>query len=148
MAWLRKHPVLEDIGIGVLGVGATLATGGLADLAAGAVGTLSEGLGDAVGAAAEGDSSGLASEALGSLKKSAATAYKALPGRATVATGILTETEQSVFTDGEKDIDGPAPTTPPPPGPSVDRPAAAYDSNYQALFGHMHDQPYTGSVWG
>jgi len=148
MAWLRKHPIIEDVGVGALGVGATLATGGLADLAAGAVGTMAEGLGDAAGAAAEGDSSGLAKGALGSLKKSAATAYKALPGRATVATGIMTEAGQSVFTDGEKDVDGPTATTPPPTGPSGNRPAAAYDSNFQALFGHMHDQPSSGSVWG
>ena len=72
MAWLRKHPVIEDIGVGALGVGATLATGGLADLATGAVGTMAEGLGDAAGAAAEGDSSWFAKGTLGSLKKSAA----------------------------------------------------------------------------
>ena len=31
-------------------------------------------------------------------------------------------------------------------------PAAAvrseYNSNYASLFGHLHDQPYTGSIWG
>ena len=45
--------------------------------------------------------------------------------------------------------DGGPPSPKPPSGPSAsDVAGAQFNANYQALYGHLHEQPYTGSIWG
>eukprot|EP01043_Picozoa_sp_COSAG02_P007346 COSAG02_NODE_218_length_28570_cov_75.594816_10_plen_568_part_00 len=150
MDWLRKHPVTEDIVLGSIGAAATVATGGLADAALGVVGPAVEGL----TAATEGVEESALPEALKSGVRSvtdtAKGLYAKLPDRTEVAKGIAASAGERIFGDEEKDAgvdDDDTPTPSPAPDPSA-AVRSEYNSNYASLFGHLHDQPYTGSIWG
>ena len=83
--------------------------------------------------------------------------YGALPTRTKIAEGIVTSAGEKIFGDEEKDANGgdggddgdgpPAPAPSPAPDPSA-AVRSEYNANYASLFGHLHDQPYTGSIWG
>ena len=138
----------EDIVLGGLGAVATVATGGLADAAMGAIGSATEGIGASLEGAAASDETGIGTRVLGSVKKSGASLYKNLPGRTKVAEGILGEAGSTIFTDEVGDVTPPPGDTDPTPAPPPDETREnQYNSNYQSLFGHLHDQPFTGSVW-
>ena len=151
MDWLSKHPITEDVVLGGLGAVATVATGGLADAAFGAVGTAVDGLTASAEGAAEDDATGLLRRGLTKAKGAASSLYEQLPTRQKVAEGLVTATGEQIFGSELKDAGGddapPSPT--PPSGPSAsDVAGAQFNANYQALYGHLHEQPYTGSIWG
>jgi hypothetical protein len=151
--WLGKHPITEDIVLGGLGAVATVATGGLADAAFGAVGSAVDGLTATAEGAAEDDASGLLRRGLTKVKGAASDLYKELPTRQKVAEGLVTATGEQIFGSELKDAGGDDDDGPPgpksPPGPSAsDIAGAQFNANYQALYGHLHEQPYTGSIWG
>ena len=85
MDWLSKHPITQDIVLGGLGAVATVATGGLADAAFGAVGTAVDGLAASAEGAAEDDATGLLRRGLTKAKGTASSLYEQLPTRKTVA---------------------------------------------------------------
>ena len=151
MDWLSKHPITQDIVLGGLGAVATVATGGLADAAFGAVGTAVDGLAASAEGAAEDDATGLLRRGLTKAKGAASGLYEQLPTRKTVAEGLVTATGEQIFGSELKDADGDdgPPSPKPPSGPSAsDVAGAQFNANYQALYGHLHEQPYTGSIWG
>ena len=97
MDWLSKHPITQDIVLGGLGAVATVATGGLADAAFGAVGTAVDGLAASAEGAAEDDATGLLRRGLKSAKGAASGLYEQLPTRKTVAEGLVTATGEQIF---------------------------------------------------
>ena len=148
---LPKHPITEDVVLGGLGVVATVATGGLADAAFGVVGSAVDGLTASAEGAAEDDATGLLRRGLTKAKGAASSLYEQLPTRQKVAEGLVAATGEQIFGSELKDAGGddgpPSPT--PPSGPSAsDVAGAQFNANYQALYGHLHEQPYTGSIWG
>ena len=102
--------------------------------------------------AAEDGATGLLRRGLTKVKGAASDLYKELPTRQKVAEGLVTATGEQIFgselKDASGDDDGP-PGPKSPPGPSAsDIAGAQFNANYQALYGHLHEQPYTGSIWG
>ena len=147
MDWIRKHPVTEDVVLGGLGAVATVATGGLADAALGVVGPAVEGLSAASAGVEESALPEALKSGVRSVTSTAKTLYGRLPDRTEVAKGIAASAGEKIFGDEEKDAGADDPDPQPPPSPA-DAIRNEYNSNYASLFGNLHDQPYTGSIWG
>ena len=141
MDWLRKHPITEDIALGALGAVATVATGGLADAVAGPAMAGMSALGDAA-------EDTLGKDTISAARSAAKSAYGHMPARTKVAEGILTDAGATVFEDSEKDVAAPDAPAVVPPAVSNTSQADQYNANYNALYGHVHEAPFTGSIWG
>jgi hypothetical protein len=155
MDWLKKHPVTEDVVLGGLGAVATVATGGIADAALGALAPAIEGATSVAEGVEESALPGALKTGLRTATDAAKSIYGKLPDRTKIAEGIATSAGEKIFGDEEKDAGADGGSDggdgPPAPAPAPDPTAAArseYNSNYASLFGHLHDQPYTGSIWG